>query len=113
MTHHDLNVTTIADALEHLTEKGFEGMARAVEILLNEAMKLERSEFLGAGPYERNVQRQGVRQRLQAQVSEDARGGARACGPQDARAWTGRRAVLSERAGARPAQRTRIDPGGR
>ncbi len=59
MTHHDLNVTTIADALEHLTEKGFEGMARAVEILLNEAMKLERSEFLGAGPYERNVQRQG------------------------------------------------------
>jgi putative transposase len=59
MTHHEFNVTTIADALEHLTEKGFEGMARAVEILLNEAMKLERSEFLGAGPYERNAQRQG------------------------------------------------------
>ena len=39
MTHHEFNVTTIADALEHLTEKGLEGMARAVEILLNEAMK--------------------------------------------------------------------------
>ena len=59
MTRHEFNATTIADALEHLTERGFEGMARAVEILLNEAMKLERSEFLGAGPYERNAQRQG------------------------------------------------------
>jgi len=59
MTHHDPDVTTITDALEHLTENGFEGMARAVEILLNEAMKLERSQFLRASPYERNPERQG------------------------------------------------------
>ena len=59
MAHHDPDVTTITGALEHLTENGFEGMARAVEILLNEAMKLERSEFLRAGPYERNPERQG------------------------------------------------------
>lgn len=59
MTHHSLDVTTIADALEHLTANGFEGMARAIEILMNEAMKLERSEFLGAGPYERSAERQG------------------------------------------------------
>lgn len=59
MTHHEPDVTTIANALEHLTENGFEGMAQAIEILLNEAMKLERSQFLGASPYERNAQRQG------------------------------------------------------
>ena len=59
MTHHPLDSTTIASALEHLTANGFEGMAHAIEILMNEAMKLERSDFLGAGPYERTAERQG------------------------------------------------------
>ncbi len=59
MAHHELDATTITDVLEHLNENGLDGMAKAVEILLNEAMKLERSEFLRAGPYERNADRQG------------------------------------------------------
>ena len=59
MAHHELDATTITDILEHLNENGLDGMANAVEILLNEAMKLERSEFLRAGPYERNAERQG------------------------------------------------------
>ena len=59
MARHNLNVTTISEILEHLNENGFDGMAHAVEILLNEAMKLERAEFLGAGPYERSAERQG------------------------------------------------------
>ena len=59
MAHHELDATTITDVLEHLTENGLDGMANAIEILLNEAMKLERSEFLRAGPYERNADRQG------------------------------------------------------
>jgi len=59
MTHHTSDSTTINDVLEHLTANGLEGMAHAVEILLNEAMKLERSEFLGAGHYERTAGRQG------------------------------------------------------
>jgi len=53
------DATTITDVLEHLIENGLDGMAEAMEILLNEAMKLERNEFLGAGPFERNAQRQG------------------------------------------------------
>ena len=72
MAHHELDAVTITDILEHLNENGLDGMANAVEILLNEAMKLERSEFLRAGPYERNAERAGVRQRLQAQAGEDA-----------------------------------------
>jgi putative transposase len=59
MTHHDPDGTTIDMALELLTENGFEGMSRAIEILLSEAMKLERSAFLEAGPYERSEERRG------------------------------------------------------
>ena len=59
MTHHEPDATTISNALELLTEHGYEGMARAIEILLNEAMKIERSAFLGAGPYERSEDRVG------------------------------------------------------
>lgn len=59
MTHHDPDATTINAALELLSEHGFDGMATALELLLNEAMRLERSEHLGAGPYERSDGRRG------------------------------------------------------
>ena len=42
-----------------LAEFGFDGMAEALTILLNEAMKLQRAEALGAGPYERSENRKG------------------------------------------------------
>jgi transposase-like protein len=45
--------------LEVLTANGFEGMADAMAILFNEAMQLERSAFLEAGPYERSEDRRG------------------------------------------------------
>ena len=54
MTHHEHDASTISSALELLTEHGFEGMASALQLLLDEAMKLERSAWLGAGPYERS-----------------------------------------------------------
>jgi transposase-like protein len=47
------------EILELLAEHGFEGMARAMQTLLNEAMKLERSEVLGAQPYQRTHERRG------------------------------------------------------
>lgn len=47
------------EALELLSEEGFGGMAQALTILLNEAMKLERSAVLGARPFERTAQRRG------------------------------------------------------
>jgi putative transposase len=47
------------DVLALLTEHGFEGFARAMQILLNEAMKLEREAVLGAQPYERTPARRG------------------------------------------------------
>jgi transposase-like protein len=46
-------------ALSILIDEGFEGLAEAMKVLLNEAMKLERTMTLGARPYERSAERRG------------------------------------------------------
>jgi len=56
MTHQSQS-SELIQAVKLLAENGFQGMANAIEILLNEAMKLERTEYLGAQPYERSSQR--------------------------------------------------------
>ena len=58
MTHLEDSNALIA-VVELLAENGFEGMAEAMQILLNEAMKLQRSAVLGARPYERSKTRRG------------------------------------------------------
>jgi hypothetical protein len=55
MPNHETDSTAFNEVLELLTEQGFEGMANAMQILLNEAMKLERAEFIGAAPHERSA----------------------------------------------------------
>jgi putative transposase len=45
--------------VELLAEHGFDGMARAIAVLLNEVMKIERSHALGAAPYQRTEGRTG------------------------------------------------------
>ena len=47
------------EVLELLGEHGFDGLAQAMQLLFNEAMKLERSAVLGARPYERTPLRRG------------------------------------------------------
>jgi putative transposase len=47
------------DVLRLLVDHGFEGFAHAMQILLNEAMKLEREAVLGARRYERTPTRRG------------------------------------------------------
>ncbi len=58
MTHEDQS-TCFAELFQLLSDNGFEGMAEAIEILMNEAMKLERAEVLGATPYQRTETRRG------------------------------------------------------
>jgi transposase-like protein len=48
-----------AAAMNLLVKHGFGGLARAMEILINEAMKIERSAALRAAPYERSPRRLG------------------------------------------------------
>ncbi len=50
---------SIGDALELLKDHGFDGLADAVTVLMNAAMVAERSEYLGAAPYERSAARAG------------------------------------------------------
>ena len=58
MTHH-VQTTALDQIMELLAEHGFDGMAQAATVLLNEVMKLERSHALGAAPYQRAEQRTG------------------------------------------------------
>jgi transposase-like protein len=51
--------TELDSIVQLLAEHGFDGMAQAIEVLMNEAMKLQRSEALGALPYQRTADRRG------------------------------------------------------
>jgi len=54
---HDFQSTTTHEAVQLLAEHGFDSMAQAIQILMNEAMMIERSEYLQAAPYERTQER--------------------------------------------------------
>ncbi len=44
--------------LEQLSITGLEGLPELIQIVINEAMKLERQKYLGVNPYERSPERQ-------------------------------------------------------
>jgi len=54
---HPIQSTDLHDAVQLLADNGFEGMADAIQILFNEAMKIERTQYIGAEPYQRTEQR--------------------------------------------------------
>ena len=54
---HDIDSTALAEAMEQVIEHGMEGLSGAMTILLNEAMKIERTRALQASPWERTEQR--------------------------------------------------------
>ena len=61
--------TALERVFELLAEEGFDGMSQALEVLLNEMMKVERSRHLQAAPYERSAQRQGYANGFKAKRS--------------------------------------------
>ena len=52
-----VNDTKFLEVVELIAEKGFAGMGEAMQILMNEAMLIERTRFLGVNPYERSDER--------------------------------------------------------
>ena len=50
---HQAHPNVVREVVQALAEHGFDGMARAMELLINECMKIERQQALGAGPYQR------------------------------------------------------------
>ena len=56
---HPTQSSGCREAIQLLAEHGFDGLAEVIELLLNEVMKIERCEALGAAPYQRTEQRRG------------------------------------------------------
>src|SRR4051812_37771615 len=56
---HQVQTTALDEIGELLAERGFDGLADALRVLLNEVMKIERAAVLGAGPYQRSQGRTG------------------------------------------------------
>ena len=56
---HQPDSSVVEVVVQLLCENGFDGLAEAVRILLNESMRAERTHALGAGEYERSEKRRG------------------------------------------------------
>ncbi len=56
---YEKNCTLPKEYLEQLINQGLEGLPDLIRTLINEAMQIERENFLGAKPYERSQERQG------------------------------------------------------
>ena len=54
---HQMQSNELSEAVQLLVDNGFDGMANTMQSVLNEAMRIERSECIGAEPYERTKQR--------------------------------------------------------
>jgi len=53
------DVTAMEEVLELICQSGLDGLNQAIAILINEAMKIERTRAIQADPYERTANRQG------------------------------------------------------
>jgi transposase-like protein len=58
MTCQKNNIASL-DVMELILENGMSGMGKAIEVLLNQAMEIERTKYLQAEPYERTEARNG------------------------------------------------------
>ena len=58
MTEHT-DITLSQDILNPILETGLEGLPQAISLLINHAMLVQRSQHLGAAPYQRNSLRNG------------------------------------------------------
>ena len=56
---YEKNCTLPKEYLEQLINQGLEGLPDLIRTLINEAMQIERENFLGAKPYDRSQERQG------------------------------------------------------
>ena len=66
-------------AMELIMREGFEGLGEADRTLIDEAMRLERSRHLGAGPWGRAEARQGHANRRSGHDSASARSPSHRC----------------------------------
>ena len=56
---YENDCTLPKEYLEQLTEQGLDSLSDLIRVMVNEAMRIERENYLGAKPYERSEDRQG------------------------------------------------------
>ena len=56
---YENDCTLPKEYLEQLTEQGLDSLPEMIRVMVNEAMRIERENYLGAKPYERSEDRQG------------------------------------------------------
>jgi transposase-like protein len=59
MMPHEKNLNLYDEVMEEINERGIAGMGQVVSLLMNEAMRIERSKVIAAGPWERTEGRCG------------------------------------------------------
>lgn len=59
MTYQPSDFTLPAALLEQIAEQGFDALPELIRIVINEAMRLERQQYLGVAPYQRSPERRG------------------------------------------------------
>ncbi len=56
---YQTNCTLSKELLEQIVAQGLDAVPEMIRTIINTAMQLERQEHLGAGPYERTLERRG------------------------------------------------------
>jgi putative transposase len=56
---HQAHPSVVREVVQALAEHGFDGMAQAMGLLINECLKIERQQALGVAPYQRGEARRG------------------------------------------------------
>ncbi len=56
---HRSELTLPTDLLETIIEKGLDILPELVRVLVNETMRIERQNYLGAAPYQHTAERRG------------------------------------------------------
>ncbi len=59
MTYQQPDFTLPAELLEQIAEQGFDALPDLIRIVINEAMRMERQQYLGVAPYQRSPERRG------------------------------------------------------
>jgi putative transposase len=59
MTYQQSDFTLPAELLAQIAEQGFDALPELIRIVVNEAMRLERQQYLGVAPYQRSPERRG------------------------------------------------------
>lgn len=59
MTYQQSDFTLPTELLAQIAEQGFDALPELIRIVVNEAMRLERQQYLGVAPYQRAPERRG------------------------------------------------------